>query len=165
MGLAGVFRWVSLLIQGFYIFDHDNGISPARQRITGVDILGLFAIKQGNRRCLQSPFGVLGTQSALAEPQQLLLEDVSRTRVEKLDRAVLAYQLSRGQIPESLQQLVEAGLVDPGFLEDPWGQPYDYARTDSGYAISASAADTPAKIAVERALSLSSSPPARPQTP
>ena len=86
---------------------------------------------------LATPFAVLGRPSLLGEPSALLLENVSRARMEKLDRAVMAFRLAHGEVPPSLERLVEVALVDVSLLRDPWGSPYEYAVTQDGYSIRA----------------------------
>jgi Domain of unknown function (DUF4388) len=84
-----------------------------------------------------SPFGVTGQPPLLKSTEQLMLQGVSRTRLERLDRAVLAYDLQKGTVPRTLSELVSQGLVDRSYLSDPWARPYHYALTDNGYLLSA----------------------------
>src|SRR5712691_2102072 len=84
-----------------------------------------------------SPFGVTGQPPMLKSTQELMLQGVSRTRLERLDRAVLAYDLQHGSVPRTLSELVSQGLVDRSYLSDPWARPYHYALTDDGYLLSA----------------------------
>jgi len=86
---------------------------------------------------LATPFAVLGRPSLLEEPSALLLERVSRARMEKLDRAIMAFRLVHGEVPTSLEGLVEVALVDAPLLRDPWGTPYEYVVTQGGYSIRA----------------------------
>jgi hypothetical protein len=84
-----------------------------------------------------SPFGVTGQPPMLKSTQELMLQGVSRTRLERLDRAVLAYDLQHGTVPRTLSELVSQGLVDPSYLSDPWARPFHYALTENGYLLSA----------------------------
>jgi hypothetical protein len=72
----------------------------------------------------------------LAPSYESLLAGVSRNRVERLDRAVRAYDQWKGSIPATLEELVGAGLVDRSCLRDPWARPYHYAHTLDGYVLS-----------------------------
>jgi len=83
-----------------------------------------------------SPFGVTGFPPMLKSTEELMLQGVSRTRLERLDRAVMAYDLDRGGVPRTLEELVDHALVDPSYVHDPWARPYHYALTDNGYLLS-----------------------------
>jgi hypothetical protein len=86
---------------------------------------------------LGAPFAVLGHPPLLKNTVDLLLNGVSRSRLERLDHALLAYRLSQGHIPKSLTELVRVGLVDPAYLKDLSARPFHYALTDNGYLLSA----------------------------
>jgi len=83
------------------------------------------------------PFAVVGRPPLLRESHDLLIEAVSRSRLERLDRAILAYHLLRGAAPKTLEALADEGLVDRTYLKDPWSRPYHYALTDTGYLLNA----------------------------
>jgi len=100
-----------------------------------------------------APFGILGRPPLLDAPFDLLLEDVSRSRLERLDRAVLAYRLAKGETPDSLEQLVDAALVDRRFLLDARGRPFEYLRTEAGYRIRSPQGVEPPGPEVQRQLS------------
>ncbi len=85
----------------------------------------------------QAPFAVVGRPSLLQDSYGLLLSGVVRTRLERLDRAVLAYQSMRGSLPATLEDVAQLGLVDPAFLKDPSARPFHYAHTEDGYLLSA----------------------------
>jgi hypothetical protein len=84
-----------------------------------------------------TPFAVVGLPPLLSDSYDSLLEGVSRNRLSGLDRAVGAYQLWRGRLPKTLDDLVAGGLIDRAYLKDPWARPYHYALTESGYLLSA----------------------------
>src|SRR5262245_34511556 len=86
---------------------------------------------------LRSPFGVLGRPPLLNESWTLLLEGASRGRLERIDRAVLAFRHEHGTLPKTLEELTEEGLVDRAQLNDPWARPYHYGATASGYVLNA----------------------------
>ena len=62
---------------------------------------------------------------------------MSHTRLQRLDRAVQAHLLIHGTPPRTLEEVVKAGLVDRGYLEDAWSRPFHYALTQDGYLLSA----------------------------
>jgi hypothetical protein len=83
------------------------------------------------------PFALVGRPPLLRDSYDLLMEGVSRSRLERLDRAILAYHLLRGSAPKTLEAVSEDGLVDRSYLKDPWARPYHYALTDTGYLLNA----------------------------
>jgi hypothetical protein len=118
--------------------------------LAGLIALGSMAVHS------ESPFAVLGLRPALRGAYDLLLENVVRTRLERLDRAVQAHHLVQGSVPQTLEDLVTEGLVDRSYLKDPWERPFHYALTESGYLLSA-VDDAGRKIpgsVIERALPL-----------
>ena len=83
------------------------------------------------------PLLVLGRPAFLRGSYDLLLADVSHTRLQRLDRAILAYRLAQGSLPRTLDEVVTRGLVDREYLKDPWARPFHYAVTHEGYLLSA----------------------------
>ncbi|HUG52422.1 MAG TPA: DUF4388 domain-containing protein [Vicinamibacteria bacterium] len=83
------------------------------------------------------PFAVSGQPPLLEPGYELLLQGVVRTRLERLDRAIMAYDLAHGSVPSTLEDLVGQGLVDRSYLRDPWARPFHYALTSGGYLLSA----------------------------
>ncbi len=85
-----------------------------------------------------SPFGVAGTAPYLRAPLHQLLENVNQQRLERLDRAVMAFAQARGVLPENLGELAQLKLVDRGSLLDPWARDYQYAKDSTNtYVIQA----------------------------
>ena len=84
-----------------------------------------------------SPFAVPGLEPYLHEPYQMLQKDVSQQRLERLDHAILAYNLATGALPATLDELVQRRLVDRTYLTDPWARPYHYEVTGNGYLLNA----------------------------
>jgi hypothetical protein len=104
----------------------------------------------------QTPFAVTGLSAYLQASYDRMLEGVRHDRLERLDRAVLAYHLAQGTTPSTLEEVAARGLVDRSYLKDPWARPYHYALTATGYLLSA-VDDAGKKIAattIERALPL-----------
>ena len=115
--------------------------------------LGALAVRWG------APFAVVGCPPYLSDSYHGLLLGVSRSRLDRLDRALQAHHLWRGRLPKTLEDLVAPGLVDRAYLKDPWARPYHYALTESGYLLSAvdDHGRTDASAVIERTL-----PPERP---
>jgi hypothetical protein len=57
---------------------------------------------------------------------------LARYQLERLRGALEVYRLERGEYPERLPQLVEAGLASARDLTYPWEQPYYYRRKPEG---------------------------------
>jgi hypothetical protein len=86
---------------------------------------------------LRSPFGVLSRPPLLNDSLRLLLDSVSRTRLERIDRAIVAFRYAHGSLPKTLEELAEEGLLDRSHLKDPWARPYHYGPAGNGYVLSA----------------------------
>ena len=121
--------------------------------LAGVAVLLALA---GISTRLSTPFAVTGLSPYLQSSYDLMLESARYNRLERLDRAVLAYHLAQGTTASTLGEVASRGLVDRSYLKDPWERPYHYALTATGYLLSA-VDDAGKKIAsttIERALPL-----------
>jgi hypothetical protein len=129
--------------------------TPAYAALALVGVLALGGLLAR----LPVPFAVTGLKPMLKDSYALLLEGVRRARMERLDRAIVAYSLVHGTPPKTLADLVSDGLVDPSFLRDPWGRPFHFALTDNGFLLNAldDASRAVPGTVIERAL-----PPAKP---
>src|SRR5262245_1248353 len=85
----------------------------------------------------RSPFAVTGLPALLRTPYVEILESVSASRLQRLDRGLQAYVLLKGAPPRTLEELVQAGLVDTRYLKDPSDRPYHYVPNGSGYTLNA----------------------------
>jgi len=97
----------------------------------------LFAAVVGLTVHRGAPFAILGLGSMLRVPVGGVLHGTSRVRLERVDRALQAFRALEGRLPDELEQLVDAGLVRPDQLHDPWARPYEYSRVGDGYVLSA----------------------------
>lgn len=59
----------------------------------------------------------------------------AHARLASLRRAIEVYKLVAGAYPESLDQVVEAGLLDEQAARFPFESTYEYERTDDGYRL------------------------------
>ncbi|HET9316257.1 MAG TPA: DUF4388 domain-containing protein [Vicinamibacteria bacterium] len=107
--------------------------TPVWGAVAAVCVLALVAMLVRWR----TPFAVTGLDPMLRRSQQMLLDDVSHTRLLRLDRAVQAHLLIHGAPPRTLADVAKSGLVDPGYLEDASSRPFHYALTQDGYLLSA----------------------------
>jgi hypothetical protein len=101
-----------------------------------------------------APFGVVGLPPWLATAFSNVREIAGATRLDKLDRSILAFRLAHGSLPQRLDELVAIGLIDRSFLADAEGRPYRYEPGADGYVLSAvDAAGNPVPASViERAV-------------
>jgi Domain of unknown function (DUF4388)/Type II secretion system (T2SS), protein G len=60
---------------------------------------------------------------------------LARYQVGRLRGALEVYRLERGDYPEGLGELVEAGLAEARDLRYPWRAPYFYRRAGDGYLL------------------------------
>ncbi len=90
---------------------------------------------------LREPFAVSGLRPLLARAALQTFESIADARLRRVDRGVQAFQLLTGRFPESLSDVVRAGLLDGGDLKDPWERPYHYTFSSAGYELSADPAE------------------------
>jgi hypothetical protein len=88
-----------------------------------------------------TPFAVSGLPPALSSLRQDAWEWLGYSRLEHVDRAIVAYYLANGSWPSTLGDVVTAGLLDRAMLLDPASRPYHYALTEQGYILSVLDAD------------------------
>jgi hypothetical protein len=86
----------------------------------------------------RAPFAVTGLDSVLPGIHDVLRDGVLRSRLARLERAIEAWRATHGRPPATLDELVDAGLVAPSYLVDPWSRPIRYQADASGYLLSAS---------------------------
>jgi hypothetical protein len=84
---------------------------------------------------LSQPFRATARPDPLVPLREGALDWARATRLERLDRCIRAYQLATGQVPNTLGELADAGLIDRAGLMDPWGRPFHYALTARGYFV------------------------------
>ncbi len=53
---------------------------------------------------------------------------ISRTQIKRIEAALEVFRLEKGEVPERLETLVEAGLLKPEELRYPWREQYYYRR-------------------------------------
>lgn len=60
---------------------------------------------------------------------------VSKSKIDKINRALEIYYLNSATFPAKLNELVLSGYLDESDITDPWGQPYIYLLFDDAYKI------------------------------
>jgi hypothetical protein len=86
---------------------------------------------------LGSPFLLTGWPPTVAPGGALVLDGVTWSRLARLDKGIEAWQATYGTLPQALEDLVAAGLVDRGSLYDPARRPFRYEIAAGGYLLSA----------------------------
>ncbi len=86
---------------------------------------------------LGSPFFVSGGAPVVEDSWDLVVDGVTWSRLSRLDHAIQAWRATYGSLPQTLQKLVEAGLVDRTYLYDSARRPIHYETSSDGYLLSA----------------------------
>jgi len=86
---------------------------------------------------LGSPFLVSGRPPVVEEGWALVIDGVTWSRLARLDQAIHAWEATYGTLPQTLEELVGAGLVDRSYLYDPARRPFHYEAASDGYLLSA----------------------------
>ena len=79
-----------------------------------------------------------GLGGVLPGTHDVVKDSLLRSRLARLERAIEAWRATHGRPPAALDALVAAGLVEPGYLFDPWARPIRYEADAAGYRLSAS---------------------------
>jgi hypothetical protein len=74
----------------------------------------------------------LGSASASTYSDPAAQRFISRQQMTRIESALALYRLEQGHLPEKLEALVEAGLLQGDDLRYPWRDGYFYRRTESG---------------------------------
>ena len=128
--------------------------APAKARGSASPVLGyalvavaLLMAVVGGLIQRTSPFGIIGLPALVGGAFQGVAEDLTRQRLERLDRSLAAISLKDGAIPSGTDAAVQARLVDESGLSGAGGGAFQYEVVGSGYSLRS--AD--GKLAVTRA--------------
>jgi hypothetical protein len=89
-------------------------------------VLGMLAVV-GSRVDLDAFSLSSSPASTYADPAAQRF--IARAQLSRIEAAIDVYQLERGEVPERLDTLVEAGLLGREDLKYPWRDAYYYRRT------------------------------------
>ena len=84
-----------------------------------------------------APFAITGLRPRVGRGFELLRDSVTWSRLARLDQAIRAWRATYGAPPQTLEELVQAGLVDRSYLWDSARRPYHYEVGPTGYLLSA----------------------------
>jgi hypothetical protein len=110
-----------------------SGVSPVPGYVVA-SLVGALALAglvvQG-----RSPFAVTALQPVLQRSYTDVLEGATSVRLARLESAIEAWRATHRAWPATLDDLVQAGLVDRSYLRDLWGRPFRYEPSASGYLL------------------------------
>ncbi|MBX5482331.1 MAG: DUF4388 domain-containing protein [Myxococcaceae bacterium] len=98
-----------------------------------ISMLVLAAIGLVASRINLQAFSLTSSPSSFADPAAQRL--ISRAQMARIHAALDVYRVERGELPEQLQALVEAGLLADNDIRYPWQEPYYYRRTRDAFVL------------------------------
>lgn len=119
---------------------HERAVARGRSSsLPGYVVAALVAVLAlaGLMARRDAPFGVTGRPPVLEQAWATVQDGVTWSRLSRLDRAIQAWKATYGSLPQTLEELVGAGLVDRRFLHDPERRPFHYEVDSVGYLIGA----------------------------
>ncbi|MGI5865615.1 MAG: DUF4388 domain-containing protein [Myxococcales bacterium] len=107
-----------------------RAVQLAGRAATGLLILGLGALVLTRL----GGMAATGGERRYADPAARRL--VGRAQLSRIEAAIAIYRLEKGICPESLEKLVEFGILSEQDLRYPWSEQYHYRRTgDDAYVL------------------------------
>jgi hypothetical protein len=83
----------------------------------------------------RAPFAVTGLPPGLPPSWSRVLDETTRSRLARVERALGAWRATHGAPPAVLDDLARAGLVDPASLRDGRGRAFRYEVRAGGLAV------------------------------
>ena len=118
---------------GAYARDWQQRLRHGASRLLATAVIALalatLAFLVSERGMAEDPMGVHGFRDN--RPELFL----ARYQLTRIRAALEVYRLERGQYPEALRALVEAGLLAPRDLHYPWTREYYYRASADGYRL------------------------------
>ena len=118
---------------GAYARDWQQKLRQGASRLLATAVIALalasLAFLVSERGMAEDPMGVRGFRDN--RPEIFL----ARYQLARIRAALEVYRLERGQYPEALPSLVEAGLLSPRDLRYPWTREYFYRADPAGYRL------------------------------
>jgi hypothetical protein len=112
--------------------------APARTGVVGV-AAAVLAVWAGICvfRLVRDPLPLWPLQGGGGQTWTEFRSAISRSQLERLAFAIKVYYLAFGTAPDSLETLLDQGLLRRSDLVDPWSQPFAYHPLGAGFIISA----------------------------
>jgi len=103
--------------------------------VRGLGITARIAVSAGLVVVLAALVRQIESNPTPTVQTRLVQRHWARAQLAALRRAIEVYRLSAGRYPDSLDEVREAGLVQPDDLRFPFERPYHYLRTEGGYEL------------------------------
>lgn len=95
-----------------------------RLAVSMVVLAGIVGVLLGTQL---NPWAVRSSTGA-GFAEGVLRQQISRAQVSRIQGALAVYRLERGEVPGSLEALVEQGLLSASDMRFPWAERYYYRR-------------------------------------
>ncbi len=102
-----------------------------------VAVLVILLAAAGLAAQYSAPFAITGLRPRVGRGFELLRDSVTWSRLARLDQGIRAWRATYGAAPQTLEELVLAGLVDRSYLWDAARRPFHYEVGPTGYLLSA----------------------------
>ncbi len=114
--------------------DRDDTFLERSFAVVGRVLVGLLMVAALGFLVLKADVGALklGAASASTYSDPAAQRFISRQQMTRIESALSLYRLEKGELPNDLQALVEAGLLKADDLSYPWRDGYFYRRTEAG---------------------------------
>jgi xanthosine utilization system XapX-like protein len=95
-----------------------------RLAVSMVVLAGIVGVLLGTQL---NPWAVRSSTGA-GFAEGVLRQQISRAQVSRIEGALAVYRLERGEVPASLEALVDQGLLSSSDVRFPWAERYYYRR-------------------------------------
>jgi hypothetical protein len=96
----------------------------------GLTVLVLALLVVVATRVDLQAFNLVTSPKSFADPAAQRV--ISRAQMARIKGALAVYEVERGELPERLEALVEAGILGDTDVRYPWREKYYYRRTSGG---------------------------------
>jgi len=114
--------------------DRDDTFLERAFAVLGRVVVALLMAGAVGFLALKADLGALklGSASASTYSDPAAQRFISRQQMTRIESALALYRLEKGELPDKLDALVDAGLLGVDDLRYPWRDGYFYRRTEAG---------------------------------
>ncbi|MBK7861784.1 MAG: DUF4388 domain-containing protein [Archangiaceae bacterium] len=114
--------------------DRDDTFLERSLAVLGRVVVALVMVGAVGFLVMRADLGAfkLGSASASTYSDPAAQRFISRQQVTRIESALALYRLEKGELPATLEALVETGLLKGDDLRYPWRDGYFYRRTEAG---------------------------------